>query len=196
MDIAMPDLHFKLMSLLFKIRDLLVPRRTILKEAGLLPGFQVLDYGCGPGSYTIAAAQMVGSSGTVSALDIHPLAIESVNDAALKKNLTNIQAIRSDCNTSLPDKSIDVVLFYDILHDLSEPTKVLEELHRVRKPEGRLSFSDHHMKEHEIILRMTSSKLFRLRGRGKRTFTFEKARCEELSNCSRRSSSNRLGEKY
>jgi len=44
-------LSFKLMSLGFKVRDLLRPRSDVLKEAGIESGFSVLDFGCGPGSY-------------------------------------------------------------------------------------------------------------------------------------------------
>ena len=37
--------------------------------------------------------------------------------------------------------------WFDIYHELSEPESVLQELHRVLTPEGKLSFSDHHLKE-------------------------------------------------
>lgn len=47
--------------------------------------------------------------------------------------LTNVEIIHSDRKTGLPDYSIDVALLYDILHDLSKPNEVLEELHRVLK---------------------------------------------------------------
>ena len=42
-----------------------------------------------------------------------------------------------------------MVLFYDIYHDLNEQNKkaVLNELHRILKPNGLLSFSDHHLKD-------------------------------------------------
>ncbi|MCK4241915.1 MAG: methyltransferase domain-containing protein, partial [Dehalococcoidia bacterium] len=61
------------MSLTYKFRDLRLPRMDILKEVGIEPGFHVLDYGCGPGSYTIPLAELVGESGKIYALDIHPL---------------------------------------------------------------------------------------------------------------------------
>jgi len=53
---------------------------------------------------------------------------------------------------------------------------VLEELHRVLKPEGILSFSDHHMKESEILSRLTSGGLFRLWKKGKKTYSFLKVK--------------------
>jgi ubiquinone/menaquinone biosynthesis C-methylase UbiE len=147
---------------------------NILKEVGIKPGFRVLDYGCGPGSYIIPLAELVGESGKVYALDIHPLAIRKVQDIASKKQLTNVKTILSDCKTGLPDNSLDVVLLYDIFHHLSEPDLILKELRRVLKLDGVLSFSDHHMKENEIISRVTNSGLFKLARKGQRTYTFLK----------------------
>jgi ubiquinone/menaquinone biosynthesis C-methylase UbiE len=66
------------MSVVFKVRDLLQPPRKVLEEVGIKPGLRVLDYGCGPGGYVADAAERVGESGTVYALDIHPLAIQRV----------------------------------------------------------------------------------------------------------------------
>jgi ubiquinone/menaquinone biosynthesis C-methylase UbiE len=174
MDKAESNLGFRLMALGYRFRDLRLPRLNILKEVGIKPGFQVLDYGCGPGSYIIPLAELVGESGKVYALDIHPLAIRKVQDIASKKQLANVETILSDCQTGLPDNSLDVVLLYDTFHHLSDPDGVLKELHRVLKPDGILSFSDHHMKENEIVSGVTNSGLFRLSGKGQRTYSFLK----------------------
>ena len=173
----MSNLHFKFMSFGFRIRDFFLPRRNILNEIGIRPGFYILDYGCGSGSYSIIAAEMVGAKGKVYALDIHPLGIQRVKSIASKKQLTNVEAICSDCITGLPDSSVDVVLLYDILHALSDPDGVLEELYRVLKPDGILSFSDHHMKEDEIIYRITEKGRFRFSPKGKRTYSFSEGEC-------------------
>jgi ubiquinone/menaquinone biosynthesis C-methylase UbiE len=174
MDNPKSNFDFKLMALTYKFRDLFLPRMNILKDSGIKPGSHVLDYGCGPGSYLTAATELVGNSGKIYALDIHPLAIRIVQSIATKKQLTNVETICSDCQTGLPDNSVDVVLLYDIFHDLSGPDKILEELHRVLKPKGILSFSDHHMKEDEIVSKVTSSGLFKLSKTGERTFSFVK----------------------
>ena len=174
MDRPKSNLDFRLMSLTYILRDFRLPRVEILKEAGIRPGFHVLDYGCGPGSYVSAASNLVGDSGKVYALDIHPLAVRSVQRIASRKRFTNVGTILSDCQTGLPDGSIDVVFLYDSFHDLAEPEKVLQELYRVLKPNGTLSFSDHHMKETEILAKVTSGRLFHLRSRGNRTFGFSK----------------------
>ena len=69
MDRPMSNLHFKVMSFEFKFRDLFLPPRKKLNDVGIRPGFHILDYGCGPGSYSIAAAELVGNSGKVRAED-------------------------------------------------------------------------------------------------------------------------------
>lgn len=166
------NLDFRLMSLSYRLRDWFRPRMDILREAGIKPGVRVLDYGCGPGSYVVDTAGLAGEAGRVYALDVHPLAIQMVEDLASRNRLTNVETIRSDRETGLPDSSVDVVLLYDVLHDLSEPDGVLQELHRVLKPGGLLSFSDHHMKEEEIVSRVTRGGLFELWRKGERTFTF------------------------
>jgi len=174
MDKPMANLHFKFMSFGYKFRDFFLPRMNILKEVGIETGFHVLDYGCGPGGYIIPLAELVGKSGKIYALDIHPLAIQRVQNIVSKKKLTNVETICSDCKTGLPDNSVDVVVLYDTLHTLSDPNGVLEELHRVLKPNGILSFSDHHMKENEIVSKVTNRGLFRLSKKGERTYSFSK----------------------
>jgi ubiquinone/menaquinone biosynthesis C-methylase UbiE len=170
----MSDLGFKAMALAFKIRDFLRSRMDILGEVGIKQGFHVLDYGCGPGSYVKATAGLVGNSGMVYALDINPLAIQMVKKIALKNRLTSVETILSDRKTGLPDDSIDVILLYDAFHHLPDPNGVLEELCRLLKSDGILSFSDHHMKEDEIISKVTSKGFFGLLRKGKRTYTFAK----------------------
>ena len=174
MDKPKPNLEFKLMALGFKFRDFFSPRMNILMEVGIKPGFHVLDYGCGPGSNISALAELVGSSGRIYALDIHPLAIKMVQGIAAKKQLTNVETVCSDCKTGLPDNSLDVVLLYDTLHALSDPNGVLDELHRILKPSGVLSFNDHHMEEDEIISGVTAGGLFKLLKKGKRVYNFSK----------------------
>jgi ubiquinone/menaquinone biosynthesis C-methylase UbiE len=177
MDKPMSNFAFKFMSFGYKFRDLRLPRMNILKEVGIKPGFSVLDYGCGPGGYITAAAQLVTESGKVYALDIQPLAIKQVQNIAKKQKIANVETILSDCATGLSDKSIDVVLLYDVFHGLSRPDEVLTELHRVLKPDGILSFNDHHIKqEKEIISRITGKGLFTLSQKGERVYNCSKAK--------------------
>jgi len=172
---ATSNLSFRLMALSFKLRDWVLPRRRILREVGIRRGDRVLDYGCGPGSYIGPLAELVGEEGRIYALDLHPLALQMVQRIALRKGLKNVETIPSDCKTGLPGESIDVVLLYDVLHELSSRDDVLRELHRVLKPQGVLSVMDHHMKEGEVVSAVTGGGLFRLLKKGKRTLNFCKA---------------------
>jgi ubiquinone/menaquinone biosynthesis C-methylase UbiE len=169
------DLHFKLMSFEYKIRDFFNPPVKILKELGIKPGYYVLDFGCGPGSFSFSSSGLVGSNGKIYALDINPLAIDRVKKIAAKKGFNNIETILSDCKTNLSDNSIDVILLFDIYHELDSKVQVLEELDRVLKPEGILSVSDHHLTGEKIISEIMEKNLFKLYKENKRIFSFLKA---------------------
>ena len=166
------NLDFRLMSLTYRLRDFIKPRMSVLNEVDIKEGFQVLDYGCGPGSYIVPLAELVGDSGKIYALDIHPLAIQTVKRLAAKKRLANVHTILSDCKTGLPADSLDVVLLYDILHDLHNSGEVLAELRRVLKPEGILSVSDHHLEQDEIASRITGGGQFKLEIKGRADCNF------------------------
>lgn len=165
-------LNFRLMALTFAVRDRVSPRSDVLKEAGLRAGLSVLDYGCGPGSYVVPAAESVGAAGKVFALDVDPRAIASAARRAEAQRLKNVETILSDCKTGLPDQSVDIVLLYDTLHKLASPPEVLEELHRVLKPKGILSVSDHHLNDAQITDILSADGLFGLMSRGAQTYTF------------------------
>lgn len=170
----MSNIWFRLMALEFRIRDSRLPRTDILKEVGLKQGFHVLDYGSGPGGYVLPASKLVGETGKIFALDIMPIAIKMVKDIVAKNGLKNVETILSDCPTGLPNESIDAVLLYDAFHDLEDQTAVLEEIFRVLKPDGVLSFSDHHLKEPEILSVVAKGKLFRLLRKNEHTYSFGK----------------------
>jgi ubiquinone/menaquinone biosynthesis C-methylase UbiE len=138
------------------------------------PSSQVLDFGCGPGVFTTKIAEKTGPSGIVYALDINPLAVGMVERKARNKNLENVRTIHSNCSTALPDNYLNYIIFFDVFHDLDNHQEVLAELHRVLKPEGVMYFSDHHMKEIEIVQRLTARGLFDLKDQGRWTFSFTK----------------------
>ncbi|HTO22209.1 MAG TPA: class I SAM-dependent methyltransferase [Spirochaetia bacterium] len=114
-----------------------------LREAGIQPGMNVLDFGCGPGRYALPAARMVGTEGVVYAVDAHPAVVEIVKRRAATSRTTSLRTIHTDCDTSLPRGSIDVVLLYDAFHDMRNKEAILVELHRVLRLQGVLSYRDH-----------------------------------------------------
>ena len=135
----MSNIVFKMMSLtavaFYKIIDL----NKQVRRSGVGEGQTVLDFGCGSGYFTVAAAKTVGESGKVYALDIHPLAIQAVKKKVTKENLSNVTTILSDRDTGLSDESIDVVLLYRTFYLVRDKQGLLDELHRVLKLGGILS---------------------------------------------------------
>jgi ubiquinone/menaquinone biosynthesis C-methylase UbiE len=170
------DLHFRFMNIALKLRDIFKPPKKVLKEAGIKAGDTVLDFGCGPGSYSLAAAGIVGEKGQIYALDIHPMAIKSVRQQAKKKRLKNIIPVFSDVDTGFSDKCMDAVLLYDVFHEIGEPEKYLAEFFRVLKRDGIISLHDHHLKNHEIISGLTKGGYFQLSKKGKKTYIFTKVK--------------------
>jgi ubiquinone/menaquinone biosynthesis C-methylase UbiE len=174
MDRPMNAFAFRMMSAALWFRYRGPHPAQALAEAGIVPGDTVLDFGCGPGGFSIAAASLAGKKGKVYALDIQPLAARAVTKKAQERGLGNIETITSGRDTGLPDTSVDVVLLYDIFHFFEEPDAVLAEIHRVLTEGGTLSASDHHLKGDRLIDGITASRLFRFDRKGKRTYTFTK----------------------
>jgi len=164
-DRPMPGIAFRAMSFYFALRHRLEDVTKPLKKAGITEGQTILDFGCGPGHYAIAAAKMVGQRGRVYALDIHHLAAKSVEKKAAKEGLNNIKTIISDRDTGLPDQSIDIVLTYDTIHMIKDKQALARELHRVLKQNGVLSVIAEHVKVEDIIGLLERDGLFSLRDR-------------------------------
>ena len=167
-------LDFRFMSFFFRIRDTFRHPSNKIEKAKIKHGDFVLDYGCGPGSYTLVAADVVGSSGKVIAADINPLAIDKVRKRATKIGLQNIETIITDCKTDLDAESIDVIICFDVLHDVNDKECILNEWYRLLKLNSRLSVDDHHMKEEEIILLITGNGLFELEEKIGKLYNFKK----------------------
>ncbi|HET6588549.1 MAG TPA: methyltransferase domain-containing protein [Candidatus Nitrosocosmicus sp.] len=108
----MNSLSFRFMALYFWFRDYFSPPTKTIQRIGIQSGINILDFGAGSGSYSIPAAKLVGSTGKVYAADIHPLAIKQIRKKAEIKGIKNLYTIFTDCETKLPDSSIDIVLLF------------------------------------------------------------------------------------
>jgi ubiquinone/menaquinone biosynthesis C-methylase UbiE len=156
-DRPMNRYSFKIMALILRLRDIFSPPHRMLGQLDdIRPGAHVLDFGCGPGSYSIATADLVGPSGKVYAVDIHPLAVQGVQKKAIEKGIPNIETLVTDCKLEIPDASIDVVLLVYVLHDFKDPGSILSELGRVLKPDGILVVKDQNLDNDKVISIVTS----------------------------------------
>jgi 2-polyprenyl-3-methyl-5-hydroxy-6-metoxy-1,4-benzoquinol methylase len=141
---------------------------TVLREIGLREGQTILDYGCGPGIFTIPAAEIAGAKGTVYAFDVRPQPLERVRGKAENAGLTNIRTIlaeNSSLSTGLQDESTDVILVFDMMHAVIDKQGLLKELHRVLKKNGFLSVFPMHLGTVRLLEIIEQSHLFCLRDR-------------------------------
>ena len=98
----------------------------------------VVDFGCGYGTFTIPAAQI--TPGLVHAFDIEADMIASTREKAERYNLGNVRLYHRDFisyGTGLPGASADYVMLFNILH-AEEPNKLLSESFRILRPGGIL----------------------------------------------------------
>jgi ubiquinone/menaquinone biosynthesis C-methylase UbiE len=98
----------------------------------------VVEFGCGYGTFTIAAASVV--KGIVHAIDIDADMVEATNREARSRGLRNVNAILRDFladGTGLKDASVDYAMLFNILH-VEHPDTMLGEAWRVLKGNGRL----------------------------------------------------------
>jgi len=166
---------YRLELAVIRMRDLLRPPTKVLAEAGVRNGMTVLDFGCGPGGFSLAAAKLVGTEGRVYAIDIQPMAVEAVRRAAIHRGISNITVIPGDHPDEVPAQSVDFVLLYDILHirPFPEWMTTLTFIHRMLKPQGMLSIRDHHLKKTDLVSPMDGTGLFRFVRHGRWSSLFK-----------------------
>ena len=131
---------FKIMSLIMNIKKNFRNIDEEISLARIQTGDYILDFGCGLGFNTFPAAQKVGDNGKVFALDINPRAIKMIREKSNNSNLKNIEAILSDCDTNLEDRKIDIVYLHNTLPLVKDKQRVLDEICRVLKVGGKLSY--------------------------------------------------------
>jgi len=124
----------------------------MLQRIGIRNGQTVLDFGCGPGTYTIPVAEIVGKKGKVYALDKDKTALNDLMNKAELACLRNIvrMATSGELTIDLPDKSVDRTLVFDVFHRYSFPQsgdrkRLLDEVYRITKTEGLVSVWPKHM---------------------------------------------------
>ncbi len=101
----------------------------------------VVEFGCGYGTFTIPMARR--TSGTVYALDIDPLMVSATTGRAEHAALRNVVVERRDFvarGSGRATGSVEFALLFNILH-IEEPVALLNEVHRVLVPSGRLGIT-------------------------------------------------------
>ncbi len=117
---------------------------ALFRQLDLKKGITFLDVACGRGAYCLKASAIIGSTGTVYAVDLWEEGIGELKARAIEENALNIKAFISDAGRQIPvdDQVVDACLMATVLHDFVEDhisEKVLPQVVRVLKTNGLLA---------------------------------------------------------
>ena len=134
-----------------------------MRKVGIRRNHIVLDFGCRVGHYAIPAAKIVGNEGIIYAVDKEQQALNELQQKAIYLNLKNIRTINTSgrIQIDLEKDSIDVVLFYDVLHyhEKEEREKLYRQAYRVLKQNGLFSVYPKHSLEDNPIMEFQNMSL-------------------------------------
>lgn len=119
-----------------------VDPKEIIKIAEIKSGQKVADFGCGPGYFSLPAAEAVGEGGIVYAFDVLPSALEAIAGRVKIKNIDNVIAKRvnleKENGTGLENDSVDWVILKDMLFQNKNKNSILKEAKRILKSGGNV----------------------------------------------------------
>ena len=114
------------------IRRWAQPPSDIIEKLGITPNDTVMDFGCGPGFFTIELAKKAKN---VVAVDVSPEMLKKAQNKAKKAHQENIKFLQSDGKTiQLDDGTVDLILLVTVFHEVGDSGTVLKEFSRVLKP--------------------------------------------------------------
>ncbi len=117
------------------------------QKLGLKVNESVLDVGCGPGHYTMAAARVVDRGGRVFAVDHNSRVARRLKRRIAARKMPQIHVVESlDDLPPLPP--FNLVLLYDMLHFHQPPERqrIYEIVHSRLDKDGLLSVHPKHLK--------------------------------------------------
>jgi len=113
---------------------------SVLRKLGLkAESGDVVDFGCGYGTFTIPAATI--TTGLVHGIDIDPVMTAATQAKAEQLHLANVRVHLRDfaaSGTGLADGIIGYAMLFNIVH-AEQPLVLLNEAKRVLKPGGLLA---------------------------------------------------------
>jgi len=158
----LPAVGFRIMLFMYWVYDLFFNSekriQSHLRAAGITEGMTLVDYGCGPGRYTMYMSKLVGETGTVFACDIHDMAMDKVREKIRKHGLKNVKAVLvSGYSCPVDDHCADVICALDMFHFIKDTKSFLGELRRIVKHEGLLVISEGHQPRDEARQKILDS---------------------------------------
>jgi ubiquinone/menaquinone biosynthesis C-methylase UbiE len=117
-----------------------LPPLPTIEKLGLTPSDIVADIGCGIGYFSIPAAEILNVRNKVFALDTSEEMLAEVEKRAAVANLSNVVTIKTEeYNLKLPDESVTFALLVNVLHEIEDKNKFIEDIKRILKVGGKLA---------------------------------------------------------
>jgi ubiquinone/menaquinone biosynthesis C-methylase UbiE len=115
---------------------------AILRTLGLESGMSMADVGCGPGFFSLPAADLVGNAGRVYAIDMEETMLWALQERLLQKNVQRVLPVLSrEDLIPLSSGSVDRALLVNVLHEL-DGEATLSEVWRLLRGDGRFGVVD------------------------------------------------------
>ena len=108
----------------------------LLRAAGIAPGMGVLDLGTGLGHVSLQVAELVGSGGSVLAIDQDEALLEVAEQRRLMAGAENVHFLKADVRTFQAAAPLDAVVGRLILFHLPDAVEVLRHHTGALKPGG------------------------------------------------------------
>lgn len=125
----------------------LIDSRRLVRDVGLTEGMRVADFGCGRSAHIILpAAEAVGESGRVYAVDLVRAHLESLENLCSMHGVCNMTPVWGDFEhlggVAIAPDSLDVVFLVNNLSLQPSLPRFADELRRLLKDSGKLVVVD------------------------------------------------------
>ena len=115
----------------------------VMELLSIRQGSAVADIGAGSGWFTVSAAQRVGSSGAVYAVDINQEYINHIKARAEKEGFNNIRPVLGkEDDPTLTANSVDSILILKTYHEFSKPINMLLAMRKAMRKDALLGIID------------------------------------------------------
>jgi ubiquinone/menaquinone biosynthesis C-methylase UbiE len=146
-----------------------------IAQSGLQEGMKVADFGAGSGLYSKAAANRVGHTGHVYAIEVQKELVKKIESDVKDWHVSNMSVIWGDIEkvggTKIADHSMDMVIVANVLFQVSDKLGLVDEVKRVLRKDGRAliidwteSFGNMGPTQNQIISKKTAQDMFEKRG--------------------------------
>ena len=124
-------------------------RKAVLEALACKSGERVLEVGVGTG----LSLPLYPREVRVTGIDVSREMLDKARERVEKRGLANVEALlEMDAQSmSFPDASFDKVVAMYVVSVVEHPARLLEELHRVCKPDGEIFLVNHVRSDNPII---------------------------------------------